>query len=157
MKWALLGIFLCGVLAGCANLQQPSTGNFAPNVPAEANARFVVDSLTQLTALYPPAHTQLNLEQKAEDAFGVSLVEALRAKGYAVLEFKPLAEDRFLWSSARSAAGQHDGLGLSYVVDQPGAGDIYRVVLTVGGRTLTRAYLAHNQTALPAGAWLRKE
>lgn len=157
MTGSLPTLVLCVSLAGCATSQQPSRGNFAPSLPAEANARFVIDSMAQLTALYPPAQTQLNLEQDATDPYGARLVEALRFKGYAVLEFKPVAEHSFFWTTARPAVDQQVGFGFSYVVDQPGSGDIYRLALTVGGRTLSRAYLAHNRTALPAGAWLRKE
>ncbi len=43
--------------------------------------------MSALSTNFPPAKTRLALVQETEDAFGVALVEALRADGYAVAEY----------------------------------------------------------------------
>jgi hypothetical protein len=35
--------------------------------------------------------------------------------------------------------------------------NLYRVTVTVGQKSLSRAYLAQNNRVAPAGAWVRKE
>lgn len=157
MQRLMTCLLICASLAGCAGNRPSSYGNFTTTMPQEASTRLVADSLKQLSSLYPPARTQLNVQQTAADAFGAGLVGALRAKGYAVLEFEPVPESSFWRTSVPPAPASTTGVSLHYVVDQPGSTDLYRLALKVGDRTLTRAYRAQNNTALPAGAWLRKE
>jgi hypothetical protein len=79
------------------------------------------DAAAQLSALYPPAKTQLTLA--ARDAFGGELVNALRKRGYAIDET------------------QATGIPFRYSADSVSDG----MLLTqyqVGDDTLNRAYLA---------------
>ena len=148
----LLGLF------GCATPQPSSYGNFTQSVPAAMHQTLANDAVAQLAALYPPAATRLDLQQATPDAFGSLLVGSLRAKGYALLEFKPGAETAASLATATAtdrAAGA--GQPLRYILDQLDA-NLYRLTLLVGNQSLTRAYLtAQNGTVHPAGAWARKE
>ena len=113
------------------------------------------DAVKQLVAVYPPASTRFDLQHATPDAFGSSLVESLRAKGYALLEFKPAAPASA--ASAATDATATAGKPLRYILDQAES-NLYRVTLLVGNQSLTRAYsAAQNGTLYPAGAWVRKE
>jgi hypothetical protein len=82
-------LFLLAGLAGCASTEP--YGNFlgGPHAPATLNERLAADTVKQLTVLYPPASTRFDLGQPTPDAYGSALVESLRIKGYAILEFEP--------------------------------------------------------------------
>lgn len=144
---ALVALLLVG-LAGCAT-NQPY-GNFAQNSPASYDQKMADDAVAQLVAVYPPASTRFDLLQLTPDAFGASLVESLRAKGYALLEFKPAAE-------AATATPTAGSLPLRYVLDQAPSSNLYRVTLLVGSQSLTRAYVEQDGSVFAAGAWVRKE
>ena len=145
-KTAFLALLVVG-LAGCATTAPSTYGNFTQSAPAAFNQTMADDAAKQLVAVYPPASTRFDLQHATPDAFGSSLVESLRAKGYALLEFKPAAPD------ATATAGKP----LRYILDQAES-NLYRVTLLVGNQSLTRAYsAAQNGTLYPAGAWVRKE
>ena len=82
---------------------------------------------------------------------------SLRAKGYAVREAGPTSVAP--GATARGETGGTAATGLvlllQYVLDRPAG--LVRVTLMIGDQSLTRAYLAQNDTLHPAGAWVRKE
>ena len=143
MRQFTLAALLAMALAGCASTAP--YGNFATHPPAGLEERIAADTVKQLVALYPPARTRFHLGQPTPDAYGSALVEALRARGYALVEFK---------EAAPAAA---PGLSLNYVLDAAASPNLYRVTVTVGQKSLSRAYLAQNDRVAPAGAWVRKE
>ncbi len=143
MRQFALSALLVMALAGCASTAP--YGNFATEPPAGLEERIVADTIKQLVALYPPARTRFHLGQPTPDAYGSALVEALRARGYALVEFKEAAPATAL------------GLSLHYVLDAAASPNLYRVTVTVGQKSLSRAYLAQNDRVAPAGAWVRKE
>ncbi len=138
-------------LSGCATTPAPY-GNFLQHSPAAYDQKMAEDAVKQLRVLYPPASTRFDLQQTTPDAFGATLVEVLRAKGYALLEFKPEAAVRRQEAPMPSA-----GLSLRYILDQDPSLGLYRVTLLVGQQAITRAYLAQDSTVYPAGAWAHKE
>jgi hypothetical protein len=87
MRQFALSALLVMALAGCASTAP--YGNFATEPPAGLEERIAADTVKQLVTLYPPARTRFHLGQPTPDAYGSALVEALRAKGYALVEFKP--------------------------------------------------------------------
>ena len=140
--------FFLSSLSGCATVRND---HFTTTpVPVELGNSLAADAIKQLQALYPPAHTQFNIGQPVPktDSFGTSLVLQMREKGYAVQTY----------DSTQPAAVA--GLNTHYTVDKPASSlfrGLYRVQLTVGKATLTRAYTAGNNTAVPAGAWAKME
>ncbi|MBK7024112.1 MAG: conjugal transfer protein TrbH [Sulfuritalea sp.] len=143
MRQFALSAFLVMALAGCASTAP--YGNFATEPPAGLEERIAADTVKQLVALYPPARTRFHLGQPTPDAYGSALVEALRAKGYALVEVK------------EAAPATAPGLSLHYVLDAVASPNLYRVTVMVGQKSLSRAYLAQNDRVAPAGAWVRKE
>ena len=151
-------------LVGCATPERSAYGNFTQSAPTAMEQTLADDAVKQLAALYPPATTRLDLQQATPDAFGSRLVESLRARGYALLEFKPGAKTAALPSTSTSTAtatatdrGAGAGKPLRYIVDQLDA-NLYRLTVRVGEQSITRAYLAaQGGTWRPAGAWVRKE
>lgn len=136
-------------LAGCAT---PSPyGNFVRGASASFEQSIAADAVKQVAAVYPPANTRLDLQQPTPDAFGTSLVQALRARGYAVGE-----QGRSVQATAASAPAV-PGLPLRYVLDHAGSPDLYLVTLSIGSQSLARVYLMRGDTASPAGAWVRRE
>jgi len=140
------------VLAGCAAVTGATPyGNHAA-ASAAFDQKVAGDAIQQLAALYPPASTRFNLTQATPDAFGTALVAGLREKGFALMEAKAgngraMPPDTF----------GTDGLELQYLLDQPGAGDLYRLTLAIGTQRLSRPYLIQHGTPYAAGAWVRKE
>ncbi len=147
MRQLTLPALLVMALAGCASTAP--YGNFATHPPAGLEQKIAVDTVKQLVALYPPARTRFTLEQPTPDAYGSALVEALRAKGYALVEVKA--------SPQEAAPATGPGLSLHYVLDAVASPNLYRVTVMVGQKSLSRAYLAQNNRVAPAGAWVRKE
>ena len=153
-KTAFLALLVVG-LAGCATTRPSTYGNFTQSAPAVFNQTMADDAVKQLVAVYPPASTRFDLQHATPDAFGSSLVESLRAKGYALLEFKPAVPGSA--ASAATDATATTGKPLRYILDQAES-NLYRVTLLVGNQSLTRAYsAAQNGTLYPAGVWVRKE
>jgi len=157
-KIFLLALLLAG-LAGCATAPAPY-GNFVQN-SAQANDKKIVDDVVKkLAALYPPASTRFDLQHVTPDFFGTRLVESMRAKGYAVMEFKPEPKTASAASSvSEPSAPATPGLTLSYIVDQAKGSDLYRVTLVINRQqSLDRVYqVAQDGVIYPAGYWVRKE
>jgi hypothetical protein len=149
-------------LAGCAS-HDPSTnssyGNFVPDSPAASDQKMAFDAVQRLSALYPPARTRFDLQQITPDAFGTALVASLRARGYALLEYKSTQDTATPAGQAPTPSARSPGttLALRYVVDFDPASQLYRITLLIGNQSLTRAYLAQNGSTVAAGAWVRKE
>ena len=159
-------LLVAALATGCSTVPTPrSYGNHVVASPDAINQKLANDTVKQLVALYPPASTQFNIAQPVADSFGVTLVAGLREKGYAVKESGPTDAPTTVQPLSRSveamprANGQTDSLGLElqYLVDRPAAGQLYRLSMTISGRSLSRAYLVQNDVAAPAGAWVRKE
>ena len=146
------------VVTGCAaslgaTPQDKLYGNHAA-APAALDQKVAGDAIRQLVTLYPPASTQFYLAQPTLDAFGTALVAGLREKGFALMEAQ--AGSRSTIAANVSSAGT-GGLELHYLLDRPGAGDLYRLTLAIGTQRLSRPYLIQNGTPHAAGAWVRKE
>ena len=135
-------VLLTLAVSGCATTSQ--YGNFIPSSTL-AQQQLATDAVQQLSTLYAPARTRLELQQPTPDPFGQALVKSLRDKGYALLEFTP---------GTKAAA---EGLPLRYVLDQADDSNLYRLTLMVGNQSLTRPYLVQNGRFAPAGYWVRKE
>ena len=150
-KITFIVLLLVG-LSGCVTTQS-RYGNFLPPTSAAYNKTMAEDALKQLLILYPPASTRFDLQQTTPDTFGITLVESMRAKGYALMEIKPEVP------AQRNSEAQNPptGLSLRYVLDQVNSLNLYRVTLLVGNQSMTRAYLVQDSTVHPAGLWSRKE
>lgn len=146
-------LLLTACIAGCAATPpQTSYGNYAAVSSPADEKTMAQDAVKRLVRLYPPASTRFNLTHASPDAFGASLIESMRTKGYALLEFKS--------ETAKSEAGQAPAaaaLSLSYTLDQPIDRALYRVTLLINNQPLSRVYEAKNGTVTPAGHWVRKE
>ena len=149
------GTLLCMIgLVGCAAAPSPY-GNFSVATPAGVDRTVVEDTVRQLTTVYPPARTRFALQQTTSDAFGQRLMASLRAKGYELQESAQESPKERPLRAEDAAVTTATAVPLRYVFDR--AGDLYRLTLVMGTQSLTRAYLAQNGTAHPAGAWARKE
>lgn len=157
---ALLTPVLIG-LTGC--LTSSPYGNFIENTAAANDQKIADDVVKKLVTLYPPASTRFDLEHGTPDFFGSTLIESMRANGYAVLEFKsepkigsvdnPDSKGQIL-----TVAPSSPGLPLSYVMDQAKGSNLYRVSLVINhGQSLARAYQLQEGTIYPAGYWVHKE
>jgi hypothetical protein len=159
-KFAFLALLLVS-LAGCATAPAPY-GNFIQNTAATNDKKIADDVVKKLVALYPPASTRFDLQHATPDFFGTYLLESMRSKGYAVLEFKPdpkaAVATATAASSAPAAMPSPSGLSLSYIMDQAKGSDLYRVTLVINHQqSLDRVYQLQDGTIYPAGYWVRKE
>lgn len=156
-RLAFLALLLVG-LAGCATTPA-SYGNFSQNT-AQANDKKVADDVVKkLVVLYPPASTRFDLQHATPDFFGTYLVESMRTKGYAVMEFKPEPKAAAVAASSVPEKPATSGLPLSYIVDQGRGSDLYRVTVLINRQqSLDRVYqVAQDGVIYPAGYWVRKE
>jgi hypothetical protein len=148
----LATLVLAAGLAGCAVLHQtaPATyGSFAPNASPADDKKVVEDTVQKLVTLYPPALTRFSLRHPASDPFGTALVTSLRAKGYALQEYKA--------ASRSGTVDKASSRKLSYVFDQLAGTDLYRVTLTIDDQSLSRVYRTKDGNVAAAGYWMRKE
>ena len=150
-KITFIVLFLVG-LSGCATTQS-RYGNFLPPTSAAYNKTMAEDAVKQLLILYLPASTRFDLQQTTPDTFGITLVELMRAKGYALMETNPELPVQL----NNEATNSPTGLSLRYILDQVDSLNLYRVTLLVGNQSMTRAYLVQDSTVHPAGLWSRKE
>lgn len=128
------------VLSGCASTQQ--YGAFT-EAPAGYRDVMAIDAVNQLAYIYPPASTRLSMVLEPTDSFGQALIERLRLSGYAVLE------------SPSIAAGTAEKR-IGYVLDTLGD-NTYRLMITIGKSSLSRAYTNDGQKFTPNGLWAQKE
>ncbi len=155
----LLGIGL--LLAGCVN---PSPYGYlvGGTVPPQMPERLAQDTVTRMEALYPAAHTRLALTHPATDPYGLALIEALRRKGYALMEHRvntrtAISTRDDMPVAVQPAASHEVGLPFGYVVDGPFESRLYRVTVFIGSQSLSRVYRMDQQVLAQAGAWVRKE
>lgn len=152
-KYSVLHVFFA-LLVCCGCSQQSGVrGNFAKVESVE----LVQDAMSALLSSYPPAKTKIALLQEVDDAFGSSLVKAMRANGYAVVEYSgPVRGDKYY-----SAIKKPDGLPFSYVLDHLDNGDQLRVSLHIGDGTLSCIYSVHRRGQetiySPRGFWTRRQ
>lgn len=149
------------LLAGCVS---PSPYGYLVNgaVPPQTPERLAQETVTRMEALYPPAHTRLALTHPTTDAYGMALIEALRRKGYGVMESRVTTrmnpstrEDMPV--AVQPAVNHNEGLPFGYVVDGPFEPRLYRVTVFIGSQSLSRVYRMDQQVLAQAGAWVRKE
>lgn len=148
------------VLVGCAAVPGATPydkvyGNHAA-APAALDQKAASDAIRQLVSLYPPASTRFDLAQPTPDAFGTALVAGLRERGFALMDAQA-GSGSTMAADANGASTGAGGLELRYLLDRPGAGDLYRLTLAIGTQRLSRPYMIQNGTPYAAGAWVRKE
>jgi hypothetical protein len=157
---ALLTPVLIG-LTGCVT--SSPYGNFIENTAAANDQKIADDVVKKLVTLYPPASTRFDLQHGTPDFFGSTLIESLRANGYAVLEFKPepkigSVDNADNADQVHTAEPSSPSLPLSYIMDQAKGSNLYRVSLVINhGQSLARAYQLQEGTIYPAGYWVHKE
>ncbi|MDR4470292.1 MAG: hypothetical protein MRJ68_18670 [Nitrospira sp.] len=155
MLWIGLG------LAGCVS-PAPYGYLVKEAVPPPLLERLAQETVTRMENLYPPAHTRLALTHSATDPYGLALIEALRQKGYGVMESRVNTQ---MTSSTRAdmqrpiepVVNQDEGIPLRYVVDGPFEPRLYRLTVFIGSQSLSRVYRLDQQVIAQAGAWVRKE
>lgn len=149
------------MLTGC--LSPSSYGYLVKGtVPPQMPEQLAQDTVTRMEAVYPPAHTRLALTHPATDPYGVALIEALRRKGYGVIECvdthtSPSTRDEQHAHVEHPAVSHDEGMPFRYVVDGPFDQRLYRVTVFIGHQSLSRAYHMDEHTMTQAGAWVRKE
>lgn len=155
----VLGIGL--LLAGCVS-PAPYGYLVSGTVPPQMPERLAQDTVTRMEALYPPALTRLALTHPATDPYGLALIEALRRKGYGVMESR--VNTRMNPSTradmpvaVQPAVSHTEGQLFGYVVDGPFEPRLYRVTVFIGSQSLSRVYRMDQQVLAQAGAWVRKE
>ncbi len=142
------------LLVACSSVSHKrESATVTGNIPSAAHQKKMAsDVATKLTALYPPARSKLTLKRAPADAFGISLLNALRREGYAISESDALSTKA---AAARPAnAGEFN---LSYVVDQPLDTGLTRITVFLNAQSLTRLYEVNERGVAPAGYWIRKE
>ncbi len=150
-------IFLTALIAfltACSIMsKKPALGSYTVGASAAINKMMASDLATKMSALYPPARSKIVLRHTTTDAFGASLADALRKRGYALSEsVKPTPTT----VSGNATAGASD-LNLSYVVDQPLDTATIRVTVFINAQSLSRLYQHNESGVVAAGYWVRKE
>ncbi len=155
MLWVAL------LLAGCMS---PAPYGYMVNgtVPSPLMERLAHETVTRMEDLYPPAHTRLTLTHPATDAYGLALIEALRQKGYGVMESRATTRTTFstredMQRPVEPVVNTNEGIPLRYVVDGPFEPRLYRLTVFIGNQSLSRVYRLDEQMLAQAGAWVRKE
>lgn len=130
-------LLLIVLLSSCASMRY---GNFT-NASTAKDAYLAKNAVSQLTRVYPPAQNTFCFRQKICDGFGRHLIQAMRQKGYGVIEnVRPRQKANFF-----------------YVVDETEPGRMYRVSLYIGPQILSRAYVNTRGKLAPISPWSHKE
>ncbi len=102
------------------------------------------DAVQKISAVLPPAKTQIRLSSPAEldprDYFGKSLMEGLRQHGFSATTGTPDADSSFLPLT----------YALSNLDKNPGK---FHVVINIGSMQFTRLYSANAGKIVPASVW----
>lgn len=150
----LLVALITSLLGGCSLnfLNGPkNTGSFIEDAPAIYSQQIANDVRDQLVYHHAPGNTQFSIRQRSNDAFGQTLITALRNRGFAVSE---LAKGE----KPGEPSGPSDGsVPIYYLVDFISEASLYRVVITAGNKSYSRVYQADNNRLYPASAWTVKE
>ena len=149
-------IILVSVLlvSGCSRQHY---GNFS-NLSLDQNSIMAESVATRLSTLYPPALTKINMKMDVTDAFGKSLINQLRDRGYSVQEYSGKGQDRINDASPGENSKYQGSIDLSYIVDSLGIQDFYRVTINIGKQSISRGFVVDNSGKVSsAGAWVRKE
>jgi hypothetical protein len=151
------------------------------DISPEQQTALAQDVLVQLSGMFAPAHTQFAIGQLVDDQFGQALVSGLRKQGYAVHEAIPAAQvaqaqaseivylemlqslDLLGIDDAKNlncatpprivlgSAPAQGGVSLRYIVDEIGEIALYRIVIDVDARRISRLY--RQSPVQPATAW----
>jgi hypothetical protein len=142
-------------IGGCTTTDY---GNYSGALPGYSQA-MATDTANHLAKLYPPALTRWNMGQPTTDAYGASLVVALRARGYSVAEYTQENARVVPTQPSTTLASNKPGVDLRYIVDDLSTtAALYRVTLIAGQQSLSRAYTPKKGgTVSAAGSWSRKE
>jgi hypothetical protein len=135
---ALLVVFVL-VLTGCVSHSQYGT---YLDAPAGHRDIMAIDATNQLASIYPPASTTLALEIEPADAFGRTFVDRLRILGFSVQETPASVDDQ--------------SVRIGYILDSLDK-KTYRLLITTGASSMSRAYLINGKKLVPSGLWTRKE
>lgn len=140
------------LLNGCATAHY---GNFIQNPSSAVTQVMADDAAAQIVRLYPPATTQFTIMHAVHDAFGKTLIEKLRAAGFAVQEAAEQSVQQSMFAASQSKTESQGGIQLSYIVDQ--SEDLYHANLLINDTRLSRAFIARADAIHPAGLWVKKE
>lgn len=155
MRNLLILLSALALLGGCSN--QQIMGNFVEDASETNQQTIAHDVLGKLNELYPPAKTQFTLQHYTNDVFGQYLIENLRDKGYAVLEFTPEKEKAF--SKAKKNGDiqmlfeKEPGTPLSYIYDRVKGSNIFHVTLLFRDSKINRAYILQDGNISPLSSW----
>lgn len=130
-------LFLTLILSSCATTRY---GDFT-KASQDKDAYLANDAVLQLTHVFPAAHNTFYLNQKTNNGFGMQLVQALREKGYGVIENVQTRQKANLF----------------YVIDEIEPRQIYRMSLYIHAQTLSRLYQRTGNCLVPISAWSHKE
>ena len=150
----MLLLFYIFLLGGCARQHY---GNFS-GLTSDQNSIIADSAVSRLSTLYPPALTKIVLKNDAKDSFGQPFINKLRDRGYSIQEFteKNSIKNNNVTPSDNSKPSS--SIDLSYIVDNLGFENYYRVTINIGQQSISRGFIADNSGKIsPAGAWVRKE
>jgi len=135
------------------------------------------DAANHLSAIYLPAKVKVEFTHDTNDEFGYELVTNLRKKGYAVQEYIPkhlrsqnpknnpdtnvksqkCPVNRITHPYISPCDKEELAIELSYLVDQIGKENLYRLMLVADNITITRPYYVENKQFLAKGDWIRRK
>jgi hypothetical protein len=142
MKKRIIMIVSVLFLTACATAP-PKYGAFVAfdsDKDAEVMAQ---DAIGQISSVYPPAKTSIQVVHKAEDKIGQALLSGLRTKGYKLYEASQPESDI--------------PIPMFYVLDKIDL-SMWRLTIAVGTKEFSRPYLAQNGApVVAAGCWTYKE
>lgn len=154
MSRAALLTAIVVLLSACsATPRDTAFGSTLPTKDSVVQKLMAADVAARMATLYPPARIRLTLKHGTTDAFGTALVESLRKKGYALVEFIGPRSP----GAPRKASQTNGDRQLSYVVDRPLDAAHVRVTVFIDTQSVSRLYQTNERGIAPAGHWVRKE
>lgn len=138
MRLFILSFFIL-LCVGCSTQYGSTVKNNS------ANEIIAIDSLAKLSELYLPAKTTFSLAHPVSDndIFAQTLINGLRDRGFAVDEFEKGAS--------------FSGVPFRFTLDEIREENLFRVLLLVDDKVITRAYKNDAGLITQASSWAFKE
>jgi len=168
-------VFVCVLSVACTNTAP--YGSYISYKDCGDVKDLATDAANHLSAVYLPAKVKIELTHDTNDEFGYELVKNLRLKGYAVQEYIPPSMrvnlpknnpdtniksqkcpvNRLNEPYISPCDKEELAIELSYLVDQIGKENLYRLTLVADNVTISRPYYVDNKQFIASGDWIRRK
>lgn len=157
MQRFIIAIFLAFSLAGCATnrVTYGKYGNLLPYAESSVQQQIAADGADQLSLDFLPAKTQIVMVGPTKDMLGVSLLQALRQKGYAVTDYSK--NNKTIQAVDADTQIMQLYYTFSPIASSDNSTKLYLFSLFANKEIFSRVYYESNGQLQTMGAWANRK